>query len=106
MARERDQRLFPRRPAAAVPVTLSLPGAADAEMPGAVHDYSPSGLSIQVGQAITTGAVVLVRRVRDRELTPPLELHVTQAVAQEGGCRLGCKFNRPHHWDELWMFGE
>lgn len=105
MPSERDKRLFPRRPAAAVPVTLSAAPAAG-EFPGAVHDYSPSGLTVQVGQAVAAGAVLIIRRVRDRELTTPLELRVTQATAQEDGWRLGCRFDRTRHWDELRMFGD
>jgi hypothetical protein len=106
MERKRDKRLFPRRPTAPVPVLLCHKAEPAREFPGEVLDYSPAGLSIQVREAVPANAVLLLRCVREGEDATRLEVHVTQCAARGDGWRLGCRFDRPQHWDDLHMFAD
>ncbi len=101
MTSPRDKRLFPRRATVPVPIMLSHAGGAD--LPGSVLDYSPSGLTIQANVAVPADTVLRVHCVRAGG--EPLEVRVVRCSAQDGGWQLGCRFDTPRHWDDLWMFG-
>jgi hypothetical protein len=100
MTSPRDKRLFPRRPTA--PVSVLLSHDAGANLTGIVLDYSPAGLTIQVNQPIPASTVLRVQCARAG--TDVLEAEVVRCLAHDGSWQLGCRFNPPRHWDDLWMF--
>jgi PilZ domain len=101
MTSPRDKRLFPRRPTKPVPVLLSHGD--DKAIAGTVLDYSPAGLTIQASLPVPSDVLLQVQCVRGGD---SVEVRVVHCSANEGSWQLGCRFDPPRHWDDLWIFGE
>lgn len=101
----RDQRFFPRRSARPVPVLLFRADRADPPIFGQVRDYSPSGVNIQVEEAVAIGTMLLLRLASPNPSEWEPRLLVEHCHFQDGEHRLGCKFSEMQHWDELQVFG-
>ena len=102
---QRDQRLFPRRLVPPVPVVLAGANGFEEALSGQVVDYSPSGLSVNVSQAVPVNTVLTVRPVEALPAGPALPIRVRNCQAQPDHWRLGCAFVRTQRWDDLWLFG-
>jgi PilZ domain-containing protein len=100
-----DQRIFPRRPSAPVPVALYRDAATAVDWVGQVLDYSPSGLSVRVDQPLPIGLPLTIRIGSPAGAEPSFAVRVKNCHAQPDHWRLGCVFVPRQHWDDLTVFG-